>query len=61
MVFSELFWTNLYIATYALIGGIMHGCYQSKCSTVDLWCIRIVRDTRAEEALDLAHPEVEHL
>jgi len=54
MVFSELFFTNLYIATYALMGWIMHGCYQSKCSTVDLCCLKIIRDTGAEEDIDLA-------
>ena len=56
---SELFWTNLYVATYALIGAIMHGCYQSKCSTVDLCCIKIVRDTATEHDIDMSRPEIE--
>jgi hypothetical protein len=61
MAFSEIFLTNFYVATYALIGVMLHSCYQSKCSQVDLCCLKITRNTEVEEELDLAHPEIENV
>ena len=53
---SELFWTNLYVSTYALVGVMIHSCYRSKCKTVEVCCLKITRDVGVEEHLDIAHP-----
>jgi hypothetical protein len=31
-------------------------CYKSKCKEVDFCCIKIIRDTTAEEELDIQQP-----
>jgi hypothetical protein len=49
---SEVFWSGL---TTSLIGFILamgSQCYKSKCKEVSFCCIKIIRDTTAEEELD---------
>jgi len=52
MVFSEVFWTGLYTASGALILAIFNQCYKSKCKSIDICCIKIIRDVEVEEEID---------
>ena len=50
---SEVFWVGFYSSMIALILGIGSQCYKSKCKEVSFCCIKIIRDTTAEEELDI--------
>ena len=50
---SETFYVGLYSALMGFVLAISAQCYKSKCSHVELCCIKIVRDTTAEEELDI--------
>ncbi len=52
MVFSEVFWTGLYTAGVGVILAIMNQCYKSKCNSIDLCCIKIIRNVEIEEHID---------
>ena len=52
MVFSEVFWTGLYTACGALLLAIGNQCYKSKCKSVEICCIKIIRDVEVEEDID---------
>jgi hypothetical protein len=56
---SEMFWTG----TIAVVCGSILKClsmiYKSKCSSVDVCCIKIVRNTEAETKTD--ELELKHL
>ena len=56
---SEVFYTFLITSVIGLLLGIGRICYKSKCSTVDLCCIKIVRNVDAEvkEDLELGNEE----
>ena len=51
---SEVFWTGLYTSLIGLVIAVGSQCYKSKCSQVDICCIKITRDVEGEEALDRA-------
>jgi hypothetical protein len=51
-MFSEVFFTGLYSSGIALILGLVASCYKSKCSQIDLCCIKIIRDVKGEEEID---------
>ena len=53
MGFSEVFYTGLYTALMAFILGMCQYFYKSKCSQIDLCCIKIIRDINIEEEIDL--------
>ena len=53
MGFSEVFYTGLYTALMAFILGMCQYFYKSKCSQIDLCCIKIIRDMNIEEEIDL--------
>ena len=55
MEFSEIFATFIVSSCVALILASMRLCYKSKCKTVDMCCIKIVRDTISEEKYDEEH------
>ena len=50
MHFSELFWTNIFLAFCALVVACLGVCYRSKCIRISLcWkCIDIQRDIENE-------------
>ena len=52
-MFSEVFFTGLYSSLIGFILAMGAQCYKSKCSQVEFCCIKIVRDTTAEEELDI--------
>ena len=52
MVFSEIFYTGLYTAGVGVILAIMNMCYKSKCRSIDICCIKIIRDVVIEEHID---------
>ena len=49
---SEVFWTGLYSSLIGFLSALGSQCYKSKCSQVDICCIKITRDVEGEEALD---------
>jgi len=49
---SEVFWTGLYSSLIGFLLALGSQCYKSKCSQVDICCIKITRDVEGEEALD---------
>ena len=56
---SEVFYTFLITSAIGLLLGVGRMCYKSKCSTVDLCCVKIVRNVDAEvkEDLELGNEE----
>jgi len=55
-MFSEVFWVGLYTAGVGVILTIINICYKSKCSSIELCCIKIVRNVVVEEEIDLPNP-----
>ena len=53
---SEVFWTGLYSSLIGFLLAMGSQCYKSKCSQVDICCIKISRDVAGEEELDRAPP-----
>lgn len=56
-MYSELFWTTLYTASFGFVLAITHFCYKSKCSKVKFCCIEIERNVVVEEEIDLTQKE----
>ena len=52
-MFTETFYVGLYSALMGFVLAISAQCYKSKCREVDICCIKILRDTTAEEELDI--------
>ena len=52
MDLSEVFLTFVVSSGTALILAVMKMCYKSKCSSIELCCIKIIRNTEAEEKED---------
>ena len=55
-MFSEVFFTGLYSSLIVFLLAMGAQCYKSKCKEVDFCCIKIIRDTNAEEELDIQRP-----
>ena len=53
MVMSEVFWSGTITSLIGFTLAMGAQCYKSKCSQVEFCCIKIVRDTTAEEELDI--------
>ena len=53
MVMSEVFWSGTITSLIGFTLAMGAQCYKSKCSKVEFCCIKIVRDTTAEEELDI--------
>ena len=49
-MFSEVFFTGLYSSLIGFLLAMGAQCYKSKCREVEFCCIKIIRDTTAEEA-----------
>jgi hypothetical protein len=56
---SEVFYTFLITSTIGLLIGIARICYKSKCKTVDMCCLKIVRDVDIEKEEDMATNNLE--
>ena len=56
---SEVFYTFLITSVIGLLLGVGRICYKSKCSSIDLCCIKVVRNIEAEvrEDLELGNEE----
>jgi hypothetical protein len=50
---SEVFWSGTITSLIGFTLAMGAQCYKSKCSHVEFCCIKIVRDTTAEEELDI--------
>lgn len=46
---SEVFWAGFVTTVSAMIIKLVSMCYKSKCSVVEVCCLKIVRDVVAEE------------
>lgn len=59
MEFSEVFYTFLITSGIGFILALARVCYKSKCSTIDICCIKITRNIQAEvqEDLELGNTE----
>ena len=55
-MFSEVFFTGLYSSLIGFLLALGAQCYKSKCKEVSFCCIKIIRDTTAEEELDTQRP-----
>ena len=56
MFFSEVFYSGLYTAGAAMLLAIINQCYKSKCSSIDICCIKIIRNVEIEEHIDSIPP-----
>ena len=52
MVFSEIFFTFLITSIIGCLLAVARLTYKSKCKEVDFCCLKIIRDTEAEEKID---------
>ncbi len=52
-MFSEVFFTGLYSSLIGFLLAMGAQCYKSKCKEVSFCCIKVIRDTTAEEELDI--------
>jgi hypothetical protein len=55
---SETFYVFIVATSSALIGLILKLCYDSKCTNIDLFCLKIKRDTAGE--IDEDKFKIEH-
>lgn len=49
MEISEIFLTFIVTSFIALFGLTLKYCLKSKCTSIDLCCLHVVRDTKTEE------------
>ena len=49
MELSEVFWIGFLATASALIFGLVKACLKSNCDNVQVGCIKIHRDIKAEE------------
>jgi hypothetical protein len=60
----QVFYISMATLGCGLILALAKSCYKSKCSSIDIGCIHIKRDTENETEYDLEHPvseiELEH-
>lgn len=54
---SETFWALLLTTISGFVLMALKYCYKSKCSSIDLCCIKIVRSVDAEVKADLQQQE----
>lgn len=52
-ILSEVFYAMLVSTLAGLIIAVGKMCYKSKCSTIDLCCLKIVRNIEAEVKEDI--------
>lgn len=58
---SEVFWVAFITTVSGMVIKLASMCYKSKCKEVELCCLKIIRDTVAEEKEEefrIEHPEV---
>jgi hypothetical protein len=53
MEMTEIFWTFFITTTIGFVLALAKVCYKSKCATIDVCCIKIVRNIDAEVKEDL--------
>lgn len=46
---TEVFWVSFITIVSGMVIKLASMCYKSKCKQVDFCCIKIIRDTAAEE------------
>jgi hypothetical protein len=50
---SEVFYTFLITSVIGLLLGVGRICYKSKCSSIDICCVKVIRNIDAEVKEDL--------
>ena len=56
---SETFWALLLTTVSGFLLVTLKFCYKSKCKTVDMCCLKIVRDVDIEKEEDMATNNLE--
>jgi hypothetical protein len=56
-ILSEIFWAMVVSTLAGLIIAVGKMCYKSKCSSIDLCCLRITRNIEAEVKEDIEAPK----
>lgn len=57
---SEVFWVAFITTISGMVIKLASMCYKSKCKEVEVCCLKIVRDTNAEEKEEefrIEHPD----
>lgn len=49
---SEVFWVGCYTSLIGFVLALARFAYKSKCSKINFCCIKIERNTEAEEKMD---------
>ena len=49
---SEVFWSLVLSSSIAFLLALCRLCYKSKCSSIEMPCLKIIRDTTGEEKSD---------
>ena len=55
---SEVFWSMFLTTSVGFVLAVGRICYKSKCSQFELCCIKIIRNTAAEERADELELEI---
>lgn len=50
---TEVFYTFLITSSIGFILGLARACYKSKCSTIELCCIKVIRNVEIEKDEDI--------
>ena len=58
MDMSEVFWSMFLTTSVAFVLAVGRLCYKSKCSSIEICCIKIIRNTAAEEREDELEMEI---
>jgi len=56
-ILSEVFWAMVVSTLAGLIIAVGKMCYKSKCSSIDICCMKITRNIEAEVKEDLEAPK----
>lgn len=55
----QVFYITIFSLGCGLVLALVKSCYKSKCSSIDIGCIHIKRDTVNETTYDLENPSNE--
>ena len=50
--FDGTFWLTISGLAFGFFGLVIRNCYKSKCSSIEIGCIKIIRDVEEEEKID---------
>ena len=50
--FDSTFFLTIGTLAFGFLGLVIRNCYKSKCSSIEIGCIKIIRDVEEEEKID---------